>query len=60
MARSLYRFLILLSLFTLKHALVFAQADKVYWASEVLEVSSEKKLSHHIYELHPLAYKAVQ
>lgn len=40
--------------------MIFAQDAKVYWASEVLEVSSEKKLSNHIYQLHPLAYKAVQ
>ncbi len=38
----------------------YAQEHEVHWASEVLEFSSEKKLSHHIHHLHPLAYKAMQ
>jgi len=39
----------------------FTQTEPVmYWASEVLEVSSEKKLSNHIHHLHPNAYKAIQ
>lgn len=37
-----------------------AQEPVIYWASEVLEFSSEKKLSHHIHHLHPKAYKAMQ
>lgn len=40
--------------------LTFAQDVKVHWANEVLEFSSEKKLSNHIHHLHPLAYKAIQ
>jgi outer membrane protein OmpA-like peptidoglycan-associated protein len=43
--------------------IAFAQEEeepKVHWASEVLEVSSEKKLSHHIHHLYPNAYKAMQ
>ena len=36
------------------------EIPEVLWAKEVLEVSSEKKLSHHIHYLHPNAYKAMQ
>jgi outer membrane protein OmpA-like peptidoglycan-associated protein len=32
----------------------------MYWASEVLEFSSEKRLSSHVHHLHPNAYKAIQ
>lgn len=32
----------------------------MYWASEVLEFSSEKRLSSHVHHLHPNAYKAMQ
>ncbi|MDH5398881.1 MAG: OmpA family protein [Cyclobacteriaceae bacterium] len=33
-------------------------AQQVFWADTVLEVSSERKLSHHYSMLHPNAYKA--
>ena len=35
-------------------------AQKAHWASEVIEFSSEKKLSHHYHHLHPMAHKATQ
>lgn len=56
-----YRFIsyLIICLFAL-FACTKGYGQKVLWASEVVEFSSEKKSNAHYHHLHPFAYKAIQ